>query len=52
MNCLDLNTGKLLWTVPLGEFPELTARGFTDVVNLAGGIDAWSCEVDAGVPRY
>ena len=30
----------------------LAARGFTDVVNLAGGIDAWSCEVDAGVPRY
>lgn len=24
----------------------------TDVVNLQGGIDAWSCEIDASVPRY
>jgi rhodanese-related sulfurtransferase len=30
----------------------LAARGFADVVNLAGGIDAWSSEVDANVPRY
>ena len=30
----------------------LAARGFTDVSNLAGGIEAWSCEVDPGVPRY
>ena len=27
-------------------------RGFTNVHNLAGGIDAWSREVDATVPRY
>lgn len=26
--------------------------GFTRVCNLVGGIDAWSCEVDPGVPRY
>jgi len=26
--------------------------GFTNVWNLAGGIDAWSQEVDANVPRY
>ena len=26
LNCLDLNTGKLLWKVPPGEYPELTAR--------------------------
>lgn len=30
----------------------LMAQGFTDVINLAGGIDAWSREVDPGVPRY
>lgn len=30
----------------------LVRNGFTDVSNLAGGIDAWSVEVDAGVPRY
>jgi len=28
------------------------ALGFTNVWNLAGGIDAWSQEVDANVPRY
>ena len=28
------------------------ARGFTNVWNLAGGIDAWSVEVDSRVRRY
>lgn len=27
-------------------------RGFRKVYNLAGGIDAWSREIDASVPRY
>jgi len=27
-------------------------RGFTNVNNLQGGIDAWSLEVDSSVPRY
>ena len=30
----------------------LSAAGFTDVVSLAGGIDAWSQLIDATVPRY
>lgn len=30
----------------------LTALGFQRVYNLAGGIDAWSTEVDPGIPRY
>jgi rhodanese-related sulfurtransferase len=30
----------------------LQTRGFSDVTHVAGGIDAWSCEVDPGVPRY
>lgn len=30
----------------------LERRGFDAVYNLAGGIDAWSREVDPGVPRY
>ena len=30
----------------------LLANGFPEVINLAGGIDAWSVEVDARVPRY
>lgn len=27
LNALDLNTGKYLWHVPLGEYPELAAKG-------------------------
>jgi rhodanese-related sulfurtransferase len=27
-------------------------RGFASVTNFTGGIDAWSVEVDASVPRY
>ena len=27
LNALDLNTGKYLWKVPLGEYPELAAQG-------------------------
>lgn len=30
----------------------LKARGFKHVANIAGGINAWSAEVDPGVPRY
>jgi monothiol glutaredoxin len=27
-------------------------HAFEDVLNLQGGIDAWSVEVDPSVPRY
>ena len=30
----------------------LVREGFADVTNLSGGIDAWSTDVDPGVPRY
>lgn len=30
----------------------LAASGFGTVVNIDGGIDAWSLEVDSSVPRY
>jgi len=30
----------------------LRGAGFTNLLNLAGGIDRWSCEVDATMPRY
>ena len=30
----------------------LERLGFANVKSLAGGIDAWSCEIDATVPRY
>jgi len=30
----------------------LEEMGFTNAVNLAGGIDAWSARIDPSVPRY
>ena len=30
----------------------LVQNGFTQVANIAGGIDAWSSELDPAVPRY
>ncbi len=38
LNAIDLNTGEYLWTVPLGEFEELTARGIprTGTENYGG----------------
>ena len=30
----------------------LKARGFAHVANIAGGINAWSAELDPTIPRY
>lgn len=30
LNAIDLNTGKYLWTIPLGSYPELAAKGMAD----------------------
>ena len=40
LNCLDLNTGKSVWQVPLGEHEELTAQGvkITGTENFGGAI--------------
>ncbi|MDA1120128.1 MAG: DUF1080 domain-containing protein [Bacteroidetes bacterium] len=46
LNALDLNTGSILWKVPLGEYPELVEKGirhtgaknFGGPVATAGGI--------------
>ncbi len=40
LNAVNLNTGKLLWKVPLGEYPELTARGIpvTGTENYGGPV--------------
>jgi quinoprotein glucose dehydrogenase len=40
INCIDLNTGKLIWQKPLGEYPELAAKGLppTGTENYGGAI--------------
>jgi quinoprotein glucose dehydrogenase len=40
LNAIDLNTGEYLWTVPLGEFEELTRRGIprTGTENYGGPV--------------
>ena len=46
LNAIDLNTGKYLWKVPLGNYPELAAKGLTNTgsenyggpVATAGGL--------------
>jgi quinoprotein glucose dehydrogenase len=40
LNAIDLSKGEFLWRVPLGEFPELTARGIprTGTENFGGTI--------------
>ncbi len=40
LNAVDMNTGELLWKVPLGEYPELTARGIppTGTENYGGPV--------------
>lgn len=30
LNAIDLKTGKYLWTIPFGEYPELAAKGLKD----------------------
>jgi quinoprotein glucose dehydrogenase len=30
LNAIDLNTGKYLWKIPLGEYPDLVAQGLTN----------------------
>ncbi len=30
LNAIDLNTGEFVWRIPLGEYPELAAKGYGD----------------------
>jgi glucose dehydrogenase len=40
LNAIDLNTGRYLWKIPLGEYPELAAKGLnnTGTENYGGPI--------------
>jgi quinoprotein glucose dehydrogenase len=40
LNAIDLNKGEILWQVPLGEYPELAARGIrkTGTENFGGTV--------------
>ena len=44
LNAVDLTTGKVKWKVPLGEYPELTARG----IPITGTENFGGCIVTAG----
>jgi rhodanese-related sulfurtransferase len=30
----------------------LRGQGYTNLINMVGGIDAWSKEIDPSIPRY
>jgi len=40
LNAVDMNLGELVWKIPLGQFPELAAKGFgnTGTQLFGGGI--------------
>lgn len=40
LNAIDLNTGKYVWKIPLGEYPELAAKGIknTGSMNYGGPV--------------
>ena len=52
LNCYDLNSGKVLWRVPLGELEELTRQGvpLTGSQNLGEHLGAVRAHPDPGVP--
>jgi rhodanese-related sulfurtransferase len=31
---------------------QLQAKGYTNLINMVGGIDAWAVEIDPSIPRY
>jgi rhodanese-related sulfurtransferase len=45
---LQCHTGSRSWQAAY----LLERMGFTKVYNLNGGIEAWSTQIDANVPRY
>jgi quinoprotein glucose dehydrogenase len=54
LNAIDLNKGKIVWQIPLGEHPELTAQGIKDTGswNYGGPILTASGLVFIGATNY
>jgi quinoprotein glucose dehydrogenase len=53
LTCLDLNTGKIAWKVPFGEYPELAAKGVpkTGQENFGGSMLTSTGVIIAGGTR-
>ncbi len=53
LTCIDLNTGKIAWKVPLGEYPELKSQGIpkTGTENFGGATVTAGGVVFAGGTR-
>jgi quinoprotein glucose dehydrogenase len=53
LTCLDLNTGKIAWKVPFGEYPELAAKGVpkTGQENFGGAMLTSTGVIIAGGTR-
>lgn len=60
LNAIDLVTGRILWKVPLGEYPELAAKGihntgtmnFGGVVATPGGVLFVAATADAKIRAF
>lgn len=54
LNAIDLNTGKYLWKIPLGEYPELAAKGMptTGSENYGGPVVTAGGVVLIGATNY
>jgi quinoprotein glucose dehydrogenase len=38
LNAISLKTGKIVWKIPFGEFPELKGKGVTGTENYGGSV--------------
>lgn len=54
LNAIDLNTGKYLWRIPLGEYPSLAAKGIvqTGSENYGGPVVTAGCVLFIGATVF
>ena len=54
LNAIDLNTGRIVWQVPLGEYPALVAKGMKDTgsENYGGSIVTQNGLLFIGATNY